>query len=94
MADAKRASDGERVHLRLAQSIRLPFWVSVFAFLVAALAAAAFLGRPESGVTIPPAVMRYQSALATEMAQNVRRGLNEGVADLNQAASAIDAGRA
>lgn len=77
--------------LRASSSVMVPFWVSLAAFLLLALVAASLLGRT-SVSAIPSTVFAYQRALATEMAQNVRRGLNEGVADVAHAASNIDAG--
>lgn len=69
----------------------VPFWTALAALLLLAAVAAALLGRT-SVSQIPGTVLAYQRVLATEMAQNVRRGLNEGVADLRYAASNVDAG--
>lgn len=90
--DTPRTRRAEDRPLRVANSIRLPFWVGAAALLLLAVVAAATVGRAgASDAVVPSVVLDYQRGLTVEMAQNVRRGLNEGVEDLTQTAFAIDA---
>ena len=77
---------------RLANSIRLPFWIAVAVLLLFAIVGAALLGRTSHAEPVPTTLLDYQRALTNEMAQNVRRGLNEGVADVAQMAVSLEAG--
>lgn len=87
-----KAAAPKRRALPGSTSSAFPFWVGLAALLAVALVAAATLGRAGLGAELPDAVVRYQEGLTVEAAQNVRRGLNEGVADLAQAAATTDPG--
>ncbi len=93
-AAAGAAPCGEARPFRFANSITLPFWVTVASLLLLAIVAAWTIGRAGQDAPLPSVVLRYQQGLTVEMAQNVRRGLNEGIADLEQmaATTAADAG--
>ncbi len=85
------AASTEGRPLRLGNSIVLPFWVAVAAFGLVSLVTAATVGRAGLESRVPAVILQYQQGLTVELAQNVRRGLNEGLADLTQSAAAVDA---
>lgn len=84
---ARRTSGAAPRIYRLANSIRLPFAVGVTGFLVLALGVGLLVGRVvESELEVPGAVRALQASVAREVAESARRGLNEGVDDLEQLA--------
>lgn len=84
---ARRSRPQEPRTYRLANSIRLPFFLGGVALLAAAIATSVLVGRAQSGeVEVPGVVLDYQESLTLEVAQSVRRSVNEGVEDLEQMA--------
>ena len=90
---ARRTTGGETRTYRLANSIRLPFGLGLAPFLVLSLGTALLVGRvDQADLDVPGAVRAYQGTLTTEVADSIRRGVNEGVDDLDQLAREIDLG--
>jgi len=56
-----------------------------------AVAIALFVGRTAEQPTLPNAILDYQEAITRDAAQSVRRGVNEGVDDLEQFALTLEA---
>ncbi len=74
--------DAQRAY-RLASSIRLPWGVGLASLLVLALISALLVGRGEDQPTqVPRGLLDVQQQLAADAAQDVRRSVNEGVADV------------
>lgn len=87
---ARRSRPEEPKSYRLAASVRIPVIAGSAALLVGALAIGVLVGRVEDGeLEVPGVVLDSQEAITREVAQSIRRGVNEGVADLEQAASVM-----
>ena len=90
---ARRTTGGETRTYRLANSIRLPFGLGLAPFLVLALGTALLVGRvDQADLDVPGAVRAYQGTLTNEVAESIRRGVNEGVDDLDQLARELELG--
>jgi HAMP domain-containing protein len=83
---------------RLAPSIRVPWAAGLAMFIVLGIVVAIFVGRvPPTESQVPRVVLDYQEALTRSAAEAVRRGMNEGVYDLEELAALLEtpgAGRA
>ncbi len=93
---ARRTSEQPRSY-RIANSIRLPWAAGVASFLLISLFGGLIVGRSDDTPTdVPPVVLDYQEALTVEIAQSIRRSVNEGSNDVRVLAGslgvAIDAG--
>lgn len=87
---ARRSRPEEPRTYRLANSIRLPFFLGGAALLITAAATSLLVGRVQSGeIEVPDVVLDYQEGVTTQIAQSVRRGVNEGVVDLDQLARTL-----
>lgn len=75
---------------RLASTVRLPWLVGLAALLALSVVTGLLAGRDTSEAGVQRAALDAQEALATGVAQQVRRSLNEGVDDLRQAAQALE----
>jgi HAMP domain-containing protein len=75
---------------RLASTVRLPWLIGLAALLALATVTGLLAGRDTSQAGVQRAALDAQEALATGVAQQVRRSLNEGVDDLVQAAQALE----
>jgi HAMP domain-containing protein len=75
---------------RLASTVRLPWFVGLGALLVLGVVCGLLAGRGGTQAGVQRAVLDAQEATAVGAAQQVRRSLNEGVADLVQVAQALD----
>ncbi|MCA1709488.1 MAG: HAMP domain-containing protein, partial [Actinobacteria bacterium] len=70
---------------RLANSIRLPFWMGGTILLLVSLLTGGLLGRVDKEeLVVPQVLLDFQEAVTRDAAQSVRRGLNEGIDDLQQ----------
>lgn len=88
---ARRSRPEEARTYRLANSIRLPFFLGGAALLLTAASTSVLVGRVQSGdVEVPTVVLDYQESVTIAIAQSVRRGVNEGVVDLDQLARTLD----
>lgn len=88
---ARRTAGSQKRTYRLANSIRLPFAIGAASFIIVALGTALLVGRvEESDLAVPGAVRGLQMTLTEEVAQSVRRGVNEGVDDVEQLARELD----
>lgn len=76
---------------RLASSVRLPWLAGAALFGLLALGTALLVGRVDNGLNVPDAVREAQERVTTNAAQSARRSVNEGVDDLRQAATALQA---
>lgn len=76
---------------RLASSVWLPWFVGLALLLLLATVLLLFGGRVETGRGIPTAVTDAQRSLTASTAQQVRKGVNEGVYDLEQFADTLSA---
>lgn len=86
---ARRARPDARAY-RLAATIRLPWIVGGSLLLLLAVGSALLLGRSTGGkLAVPRPVLDDQAILTQQAAQSVRRSLNEGVEDLNEAAAFV-----
>jgi HAMP domain-containing protein len=74
---------------RLAASVRLPWTLGVVAMLGLVGVTGILGGRVDSGVVVPTAVLDAQQASTNSAGQQVRRGLNAGLQDLAELASAL-----
>lgn len=87
---ARRSRPEEHRTYRLANSIRLPFFLGGAALLLTAAGTSLLVGRVQSGdVEVPNVVLDYQESVTIQIAQSVRRGVNEGVVDLDQLARTL-----
>ena len=87
----RRAAGPPRTY-RLASSIRLPLALGLALLLVLALAIVLLVGRSAGDrLQVPRTILDYHEAVARDGAQSVRRGVNEGVNDLEQLALVLDA---
>ncbi len=88
---ARRTGGGPARTYRLANSIRLPFGIGITALLLLALGTGLLVGRvTDQDLEVPGAVRDLQASLTTEVAESTRRGLNEGVDDVEQLAREVD----
>lgn len=74
---------------RLAGTVRLPWFVGLGALLALAVVCGLLAGRGSTQAGVQRAVLNAQEDTAVGAAQQVRRSLNEGVADLEQVARAL-----
>lgn len=74
---------------RLAASVRLPWLTGLIVLLLLALGTAVFLGRARGDQNVPGAVLDAQLTTAESSAQAVRKGVNEGIDDLDQLAQSL-----
>ena len=74
---------------RLASSVRLPWLVGLASLLMLAFVVGVLAGRGTSTEGVVHAVLDAEQAVAVGAASSVRRSLNEGVDDLEQAARAL-----
>lgn len=80
---ARRTPSEEQRTYRLANTVRLPFIVGIVVFIVTGVAVSMLVGRiDKEKLQVPDVVIEYQEAVTNEIAQSVRRGVNEGVTDL------------
>ncbi|MGI8807291.1 MAG: HAMP domain-containing protein [Acidimicrobiales bacterium] len=87
---ARRTDAGKSRVFRLANSIRLPIWIGGAILLLIALLTGALVGRvDEEELDVPDVLLDFQESVTQGAAQSVRRGLNEGVEDLQQFAGVI-----
>ena len=77
---------------RLASSVWLPWLVGLALLTLLGTTALLLGGRVESGTRVPAAVADAQRAVTKDAAQQVRKGVNEGVYDLQEFAAALAAG--
>ena len=88
----RRTDDGSRQpRRRLASSVRLPWLTGLIVLLLLAAATAVLVGRPRGDQNVPGAVMDAQLTITESSAQSVRKGVNEGIDDLDQLAQALAA---
>ena len=91
---ARRRAAGPQRTYRLASSVRLPCALGLALLLMLALAIALLVGRTDGDpLAVPRALLDFHEAVARDGAQSVRRGVNEGVDDLEQLALVLSAAR-
>ncbi len=88
---ARRTSGGPARTYRLANSVVLPFGIGLASLLVVALGTGLLVGRvDEADLAVPGAVRQLQANVAGEVAESIRRGVNEGIDDVEQLAAEIE----
>lgn len=88
---ARRTGGDHPRTYRLANSVRLPFAIGAAALIMVALGTTLLVGRVRADeLEVPGAVRNGQAAVATEVAESVRRGLNEGLDDVIQLGREMD----
>lgn len=88
---ARRSRPEEPRSYRLANSVRLPVLGGILVFAVLAMGTMSLVGKSDRGATVPAPVLDYQEAATRTAAQSIRRGVNEGIDDLDQMAAALAA---
>lgn len=88
---ARRARVDQPRTYRIANSIRVPWGVGLASLLLLGLAGALLIGRGGDDRDVSAAVLDYQEAVTVEIAQSVRRAVNEGVDDIATIAVALGA---
>lgn len=88
---ARRSRPEEPRSYRLANSVRLPVLGGVLVFGVLAIGTMSLVGKSDRGATVPAPVLDYQEAATRTAAQSIRRGVNEGIDDLDQMAASLAA---
>lgn len=71
--------------------MRLPWLTGLVVLLLLAAGTAILIGRPRGTDTVPGAVMDAQLTITESSAQSVRKGVNEGIDDLDQLGQALAA---
>ncbi|MEX0991294.1 MAG: hypothetical protein WD004_03365 [Actinomycetota bacterium] len=93
---ARRYQTEEPHTYRLASSIRLTWGLGLASFLIISIAIGFLVGRvSEDEFRVPKALVDYETGIAQNAAQSVRRSVNEGTDDVTELAQvlALGAGR-
>lgn len=88
---ARRSRADQPRTYRIANSIRVPWGVGLSSLLLLGLAGALLIGRGGDERDVSDAVLDFQEAVTVEIAQSVRRAVNEGVDDIATLAVAVGA---
>lgn len=88
---ARRTRPDQPRTYRLATSVRLPFAVGLVSLLLVGTATAFLVGDERQEAGVPGGIFDYQESITREAAQSIRRGVNEGVSDVDQLARSIGA---
>lgn len=71
--------------IRLANSVRIPWALGLFALLALAIGTILLVGQAsEHDFRVPQALLDYQEQVTVGAAQTVRRGVNEGIYDVTE----------